>query len=153
VNTGLNGLVAKVGGQRQATAIVAAGGAGLVWYIGRRKHAKSQQAQPVNVMAQGYADTAQDPTAVYTGYDQLQQEIDNLRQQPGATNSNPVPVPTSPGSPPPVAPIPTPAFQPYVAPALTNWEPVSTNVQNAQQRIPQLGGPGYRGPQQVIGHV
>jgi hypothetical protein len=159
VTTGLNGLVAKVGGQRQATAIVAAGGAGLVWYIGRRKRAKSQQAQPVNVMAQGYADTAQDPTAVYTGYDQLQQEIDALRnQQPtgqgsGVPNSNPVPVPTSPGSPPPVAPIPTPAFQPYVAPALTNWEPVSTNVQNAQQRIPQLRGPGYRGPQQAIGHV
>jgi len=98
-------LVARVGGQRNATIIVAAGGAGAVWFLGRRKAAKSQTA-PVNIMAQGYADTAEDPTAIYTGYDQLQQEIDSLREQPGATNPNPVPVPTSPGSPGPVAPTP-----------------------------------------------
>ncbi|NUR04306.1 MAG: LysM peptidoglycan-binding domain-containing protein [Streptomyces sp.] len=68
-------------------------------------------------MAQGYANTAEDPTALYTGYDQLQQEIDNLRQQPGAPNPNPVPIPTAPGAPPPVAPTPPPpAPTPAAAP-------------------------------------
>ena len=115
----LNQMINKVGGQKNATILLAVGGAGAVWFLGRRHKAKSQQAttQPVNVMAQGYANTAADPTALYTGYDQLQQEIDNLRQQPGAPNPNPVPVPTAPGAPPPVAPTPPPpAPTPAAAP-------------------------------------
>ena len=107
----LNQLVAKVGGQKNAAILAGVVGAGGIWIIGRRKAAKSQTS-PVNVMAQGYSDTADDPTAIYTGYDQLQQEIDNLRTQPGATNPNPVPTPTSPGSPPPVAPVPAPMSVP-----------------------------------------
>lgn len=109
----LESLIQKVGGDRNATVLVGVGGAGLVWFIGRRKRAKAQQAQPVNVMAQGYGDTAQDPTQLYTGYDQLQQEITDLRGQlpgqgSGIPNQNPAPPPVSPGSPPPVAPIPLP---------------------------------------------
>lgn len=106
MTTGLDGAIAKVGGQKNATILVGVAGAGLVWFIGRRKKAASSQTAPITAINDGYADTAQDPTALYTGYDQLQQEIDNLRNQPGAPNPNPVPVPTSPGSPPPVAPIP-----------------------------------------------
>lgn len=109
----IKALTAKVGGPRAAAILAGTAGAAGVWFLGRRKNAKSQsaKAQPVNVMAQGYADTAQDPTALYTGYDQLQREIDDLRHQPGAQNGNPVPVPPpagGPGSSPPPAPVPPP---------------------------------------------
>jgi len=108
VTTGFDALIARVGGQKNAALLAGAAGVGGVWFLGRRKAAKQQSAQPVNVMAQGYANTADDPTAVYTGYDQLQQEIDSLRQQPGAPNPNPVPGPSAPPSSTPAAPIPDP---------------------------------------------
>lgn len=150
--TDLNGLIAKVGGQRNATAIVAAGGAGLVWVIGRRKRAKSQQAQPVNVVAQGYADTAQDPTALYTGYDQLQQEIDALRgQQPtgqgsGVPNPNPVPLPVSTGSPTPVAPVPAPNQTALTIQKLEMGQPLApAQLQNIRQ-TESVGAGAFGGP-------
>lgn len=145
--TGLNSLIAKVGGEKNATILLGVAGAGGVWLVGRRKNAKSKQA-PVNVMAQGYADTAQDPTALYTGYDQLQQEIDNLRnQQPSAggsnpsTNPNPVPTATSPGSPVPAAPIPPP---PDAPPPL----PVQVAEHNTWGAPVTRYGPT---PQQIVG--
>lgn len=116
---GLNGLIAQVGGQRNATIVVGVAGAGAVWLLGRHNKNKAAQASAATptVMAQGYADTANDPTAVYTGYDQLQQEIDNLRQQPGASNPNPPPVPVAGGSTTPPAPVPVAPVDPSLFPA------------------------------------
>lgn len=112
--TPTGGLIAKVGGQKNAAMIGGVLVVGAV-FLGRRKHAKAQSAgtaaNPVNIMAQGYADTAQDPTAVYSGYDQLQQQIDNIQKNANATgtaNPNPAPLPTSGGSTTPPAPVPVP---------------------------------------------
>lgn len=143
MTTGLNAMMARVGGEKNAALLAGAGGVGLVWFIGRRKNAKATTA-PVNVMAQGYSDTADDPTAVYTGYDQLQQEIDALRNQPaGAPNSNPVPVPTSPAAPAPVAPTPDPAVaehQTWGAPLPSNAPPPAQQLGPAPFWNPPFGG-------------
>lgn len=105
----MNSLVQRLGGPRNA-GIAAAGAGGLVvLYIGHRHAQKNaQNATTAATTPAGYADTALDPTQVYTGYDQLQQEISALQQQSGVQNPNPVPVSTSPGSTPPPAPTPTP---------------------------------------------
>jgi hypothetical protein len=141
VTTGFDAIVARVGGEKNAALLAGGLGVAGVWFLGRRKAAKSQTA-PVSVMAQGYANTAQDPTALYTGYDQLQQEIDNLRQQPGAPNSNPVPGPTSPPSSTPVAPIPDP-WSVAVANHQYDGTPLPTYAPTPAQ---QLGpAPGWTG--------
>lgn len=143
----LESMIQKVGGDKNATLLVAAGGAGLVWFIGRRKLAKSQQA-PVSVMAQGYADNAQDPTQLYTGYDQLQQEIDALRgglpgQGSGVPNPNPVPVPVSSGSPTPVAPIPAePNQQALIVQKLQSGQPLApAQIKALDTASSAMGGP------------
>lgn len=99
-------LIAKVGGPRNAALIMTGVGGVVVFYIGHRHSQKTAQSAGATPAATGYADTSMDPTQVYTGYDQLQQEISALQAQSGVPNPNPVPVSTSPGTPSPPAPIP-----------------------------------------------
>lgn len=114
-------LIDRLGGQRNAGLAAAGVGGIVVVFVGlRHRKGKTQTAaaaQQGQSTAQGYAQTAWDPNQLYTGYDQLQQQIDSLRGQQGAGNPNPAPVaaPVPTAAPSPAAPVPA-APPPSAAP-------------------------------------
>ena len=98
-STGGRALVQQLGGSRNVA--LGAGAVGVVALgLYKRSKAKATSAQqPLAGSALGFvpsalSDVSTDPSQVYTGYDQIEEQIQALMQQMNERGPNPNPVPT-----------------------------------------------------------